>query len=333
MMTDGLQSYTEDQRQHLDAMVRLWPHYALAMRELDDLAGGMQWKAVSGRIYLMRYRQDPVTGKKVFRSMGPRSPETEKAYDDFTAERERTKAVVEQLRPRIEIMGRVAKAHRLGRVAARFTAPLRELWRLGLMTHSDSRIAVLGGTALSFYECLFGVFVPTSLHKDQRLDLMVRRGPVDEDLVHTAAACLGRSGRVRIAREGDRIARLERDDGLTMTLTSTAGIAEILDGQPDLSEETRETIIDAVNLPPTAGMVIGRDATIMAMVVLNPAAYALVSPYISRDHDEEERSLSTSRSMMIADLIHSSRTGFTPAHEAALDEILVRAPPMHGLRI
>ncbi len=332
-MTDGLRPYTDEQRQHLDAMVRLWPHYALAMRELDDLSGGMQWKAVSGHTYLMRYRQDPVTGKKVVRSMGPRSPETEKAYVEFTAERERTKAVVEQLRPRIETMGRVAKAHRLGRVAARFTGPLRDLWRLGLMTHSDSRIAVLGGTALSFYECLFGVFMPTSLHKDRRLDLMVRHGAMDEDLVLTAAACLGRRDRVSIDREGDHIVRLERDDGLAMTLISKAGVAEILDGQPDLSEATRETILDGIDLPPTAGMVVGRDATIMAMVVLNPSAYALVSPCIADPNDDEERSLSTSRTVLAAELIRGSRTSFTSAQEAALGEILEHGSAMHGLRL
>ena len=104
---------THDQRRHLDEVDALWPRYAALAGSREDHSGGMQWKLVGGVEYLTRYRPDAQSGKKVARSLGRRSPETERQYDQFFKGRDAAKFELAQLAPRIEIAGRIGKAVRL----------------------------------------------------------------------------------------------------------------------------------------------------------------------------------------------------------------------------
>ena len=85
-MTD-LTPMSPAETRHLRDLAEAWETYGPALRTKLALDGGMQWKTVHGADYLCRYRPDPDTGKKKFRSLGRRSRETEATYQDFIGRR------------------------------------------------------------------------------------------------------------------------------------------------------------------------------------------------------------------------------------------------------
>ncbi|MFL6845779.1 MAG: GSU2403 family nucleotidyltransferase fold protein [Allosphingosinicella sp.] len=128
---------------------QVYAAYRAARREYSQrFAGAMAWKGVRGRQYLYRKKE------QVWRSLGPRLPETERTYEQFCKGREKLKARRKSLDDEIRRMAPVNRAMRLGRVPWIAARLLRKLERAGLLGHG---LRVAGTHALFAYERMGGV--------------------------------------------------------------------------------------------------------------------------------------------------------------------------------
>jgi hypothetical protein len=114
------------------------------------MTGGMQWKPATGAEYLTRYWPDPLTGKRIVKSLGRRSPETEAQYREFFDRRRGAQAEEADLEPKAEMAGSFARALRLTRLPAKHAECLRNLHESGKV--DEGGVLVSGVAAILLYE-------------------------------------------------------------------------------------------------------------------------------------------------------------------------------------
>ncbi len=119
----------------------------------------MRWKPVNGREYL--YRGD--------KSLGLRSPETERIKADYTDQRTKLRARLTRLENRLEEMRPVNRAMGLGRVPAIAARVLRRLDNEGLL---GKHLFVAGTHALFAYEARTGVLFDGNLTATKDIDFL-----------------------------------------------------------------------------------------------------------------------------------------------------------------
>jgi len=156
---------SEQLRTVLDTQ-QLFEAWAEALDRARTFRGGMHWKTTAGKQYLFRSRDRRGNGK----SLGPRSPQTERTLELF----KRSKAEAEDreagLRHRLAEQARYCKAARVARVPRLSAALARELWRAGL----EDSVLIVGTNALYAYEVACGVQILSAGRLEtQDLDLLL----------------------------------------------------------------------------------------------------------------------------------------------------------------
>lgn len=121
-----------------------------AVAEAARHSGGMVWKHVKGRDYLVRTSR---TGGQT--GLGPRSEATEQRFDAFHAGRTRAREQLAQARAQLERDRRANRSLRIGEVPAAGVEFLNALQRAGLA----ASVAVVGAAALHAYAAAAGVRV------------------------------------------------------------------------------------------------------------------------------------------------------------------------------
>ncbi len=106
----------------------------------------------------------------IWKSLGPRSPETETIYNQFHAGRENSKERVARLAQRLDELAPVNRAMALGRVPLLTARIIRALDKLGLI---GTAIDVVGTNALFVYERMAGVHITSGLLSTQDVDLLM----------------------------------------------------------------------------------------------------------------------------------------------------------------
>lgn len=265
----------DDHLAHLDAVDDLWAQYGALLRAKEGVTGGMQWKTVAGRDYLTRYRQDPGTGKKVARSLGVRSAETERIYEEFVTEREAILSALRTLEPQVDTAGRIAKALRLGRVSSHTAALLRRLWVAKAMD-GDHGLAVASAEALCAFERRANVLLPPRLIQNDgpiRFVCPIDRFSAVMDFV---AQLPWEAGRTQ--------AEIETVDDERVVVSSNGRVlAEVFSGpslatrfdEIGLERDGHQSTVCAVSCRIPETIVIGRDASIVPVRALSPAAFVV----------------------------------------------------------
>lgn len=133
----------------IEDLDQAWADFILRSTKIEEFVGGLTFKTVSGHDYLVRYRTDPDTGKKVFTSLGRRSPQTEKELATWTAARAGNKERLATTKAKLERLGRMGKALGLARVPVKLGEVL-EAFREANLTTKELRLA--GPAALFGYE-------------------------------------------------------------------------------------------------------------------------------------------------------------------------------------
>ncbi len=129
-------------------------------------SGTMQWRKRAASDYL--YRIHSRGGKRVERSIGPRSAETEAAFAAFREGRARAADAVAGLRERLERIAPVNVALGLGRVPDVVARIIRRLDENGLLGEA---IAIVGTNAIFAYEAAAGVQVEGGLLATTDVDI------------------------------------------------------------------------------------------------------------------------------------------------------------------
>lgn len=264
-----------EQRRHLEDARELWEAWALLWRRRDELAGALAWKTVKDRQYLVRYWQDEDTGEKRMTSLGPRSPETEKRKEDWERDRKEVDAAVARFKGRLEALGRVGKALRVGRLEKTPAAVLRQLWRAG----AASRLVVAGSAALHLYEASAGVLVPNAVLPHGDLDLMAVGEEVDpDDLLRFL-----RRADDSFRRPGEVLSFVNAD-GFRVDVFPDQTLRRFFANIPDLSSDQRRIVDDAFELAPVTAIGVARDGLPVPMAGIDPRTFVILK-YVRAEFD------------------------------------------------
>ena len=126
-------------------------------------AGGMYWKRQGGYEYLVKTLPDNRQQR-----IGPRSPDTEKAYAEFSSRKQALESRLRSLREALTDAERMNKALKVGRTPAAVVAVLQALEDAGLGEH----FTVVGTHALYAYETAAGVRIVPGALATQDVDLL-----------------------------------------------------------------------------------------------------------------------------------------------------------------
>jgi len=128
----------------------------------------LNWSGKPGKQYLYR-----ISGN-IRKSLGARSPETEKLQSDYQAQRKRLRDRRSSLKRRLDELARVNKAYRLGRVPTEAAKIIRALDAQGILEKS---LTVVGTFSMFAYEAEAGVHLQDDIIATEDIDLLwdVRR--------------------------------------------------------------------------------------------------------------------------------------------------------------
>jgi hypothetical protein len=137
------------------------------LREVERLlqaryAGTMFWRTVGGHEYLYR------RVKNIEKSLGPKGPETEQAYEAFQSGRERAGDRHLGHRTTLEDMARCNRVVGLARVPRHVARILRRLDQAGVL---GDQVCVVGTNALFAYEAISGVQFGSELLATEDFDI------------------------------------------------------------------------------------------------------------------------------------------------------------------
>lgn len=324
----------EQQRQHIDAVETFEAWRDAKAERRRRFAGSMRWAERSGHEYLLRK-----IGQRE-RSLGPRSAETNEAYENFIRGRDRNQDQLAGLAAKLDQMAPLNKALGLGRVpkiAARILRQLDERELLG------SQLVVVGTNALFAYEARAGVRVTSGLMATEDVDLLLdirqRLSLVGREVRQTGL--LGLLRRVdhsfsprrsldfrAVNRDGyfvDLIRPQERDIlRSSKTPDALSDLAEELHGSPIVG------LAWLVNAPKFEAVAIGDDGYPVRLVCPDPRVFALHKAWISSDEtrDPRKKGRDIEQAKTAAD-IASSRLGLSFDDASALSVLPI---PIRALR-
>ena len=246
--------------------------------------GSMSWKRSSGKEYL--YRIDG----KVQRSLGARSPETEKLKADYMASRTASRRRVTKMRDGIKSAARINRAMGLARVPNIAANVLRALDHEGLL---GDGIFVVGTHALFAYEATSGVMFVPELLATTDLDLLadVRSRLVlalDDNKRRGVMACLHNVDK-SFAVQGD-LFRAVNDDGYFVDFIRPMRKNEVFAKEIDLGgvePAAIEGLEWLVNAPRFNAVAIAEDGEPVYMSCVDPRAFALHKLWVSKRPNRE----------------------------------------------
>ena len=319
-----------EQRAHVDALAQLWPAYGELIVQRHQLAGGMQWKTVSGADYLMRYRPHPEGGsRKVAKSLGKRSPETEALHTDYLRQRESVTRRLEDLAPRVEMLGKVSRPFGTARLDAVQAQNLRRLHEAGYLSGPRPLLLPFGAPAMAGYEGLGGFFCPERyLRPDagSQIVFYVREEPSPELLRQIAASLFTAKIPTRIdeptpghwvisslGRHGDQEREIE--------LVSRHRFEEDL-AASDFEGEVCEEILDALSVDAVPVVASATDGTIAGYAAPDPVTFALCGRRMARaaGADDDAELLAFKMTVFVLQAIDEGtlEARFTPSQRDAL---------------
>lgn len=139
--------------------------YREARRCALQYAGGMAWKSVGGREYLVKI----VNRRGGMRSLGLRCAETEAVLEAFVSGKARARERERQLFDSVRELGGMARGVHINRVPSIVTATLRKLDDFGLL---GKNLMVIGTHAMYGYEAVAGVRFDAGLLATGDMDLL-----------------------------------------------------------------------------------------------------------------------------------------------------------------
>ncbi len=149
-------------RQVIDSAAVFGEYHRVAL-QARPYAGGMYWKRQGEYEYLVKTA--PNNRQK---RLGPRSPESEKIYLEFTTRKRELEARLGSLREQLRDAQRMNKALKAGRVPATVVSVLQTIEAAGLGSH----FTVVGTHALYAYEAAAGVRIVQGALATQDVDLL-----------------------------------------------------------------------------------------------------------------------------------------------------------------
>ncbi|MDR6636362.1 hypothetical protein J2X72_005178 [Phyllobacterium sp. 1468] len=300
---------SEQIRQHIDT-AQAYEVYRTSLKEYEQrFSGSMSWKkSTNDKEYLYKKTNG------IWKSLGPRSPETETIYNQFHAGRDNSKERVARLAQRLDELAPVNRAMALGRVPLLTARILRALDKLGLI---GTAIDVVGTNALFVYERMAAVHITSGLLSTQDVDLLMdsrfNLRLITRDFSHKGLIGLLQKidhSFVPLAKNGYRAANR---DGFLVDLIkpvpkdvmSSKEKTRFSADADDLQAIEIEGLSWLVNSPKTQAVVIDERGYPLAYSCPDPRAFALHKLWLSRrvDRDAAKRMRDGQQARIVAELI------------------------------
>lgn len=273
-------------------------------------AGSMAWKTIAGGAYLYRGHRG------IWKSLGPRTPETEKTLIGFRAGRLRTRARMTSLAKRLDRMAAVNRALDLGRVPVIAARVLRALSDAHL---TDTAIVTVGTNALYAYERMAGVQIADAILETNDIDFLYD-ARASLKLLAPDVAATGVAGLLRKIDQSFEIIgkdgfRATNRDGYIVDLITPAskdpmmsrGRKRIGSATDDLMAVEIEGLNWLVNAPKITEAVMDQRGYPAPMIAPDPRAFALHKLWLSKREDRNplKRRRDEAQAKLIAGLVTS----------------------------
>jgi hypothetical protein len=158
----------EQRRIAIDA-IQLYRHYLDLTQQFRELHGGMFWKTVKGRQYLVR----GVDRHGHVRSLGARSSDTEATHREFVARKSDLRTRLAATGAELKRRAKFCIAAGVNRVPTLSANIIRVLDKAGLL---GAQLIVLGSHSLYAYEGAAGVQLKEGLLQTEDLDTLLDTG-------------------------------------------------------------------------------------------------------------------------------------------------------------
>lgn len=249
----------------------------------------MHWrKSTNGKEYL---------GRKYgasWKSLGVRSPETERKKLDYTEARTALRQRVTKLRKRLDSMAAVNRALRLGRIPKTPARILRKLDDVGLL---DGQLVVVGTHSMFAYEARSGVLFESDLTATSDIDLMfdvrhrlslaVSEGVPTNGimgLLHSVDHSFKRTNDDRATNADgyyvDLIAPMRRNE-------ATAPAIKLVNDNDELAAASIIGLQWLINAPRMEAVLVAEDGLPLRMPCIDPRAFALHKWWMSQRFDRD----------------------------------------------
>lgn len=303
---------TSEQIRQLVDTEQAYAAYDSSAKEYEKrFSGSMSWKtSTNGKEYL--YKK---TGS-IWKSLGPRSPETEHTYSQFHAGRDTSRDRVASLAKRLDELAPVNRAMSLGRVPYLTARIIRALDKLGLI---GTAIDVVGTNALYVYERLAGVHITSGLLSTQDVDLLMDSRfslrLIGRDFSHKGLIGVLQKLDHSFAPLGKNSYRAANRDGFLVDLIrpspknvmSVGGTSRFSPAEDDLQAVEIEGLAWLVNSPKVSVSVIDQRGYPLSFSCPDPRAFALHKLWLSRrsDRDAAKRVRDGMQATVVADLVRT----------------------------
>ena len=245
---------------------------------------GMRWVKRNGADYLLRkYR-------KTERSLGPRSPETEKIQEKYMRERSRIRRRLTQTKARLDSMRRVNVALRLNRVPIEAAKVIRALDEADLL---GRHVFVVGTNAMYAYEARAGILFGVDRISTQDLDVLLDARRRLTLAFSDDVRCEGIMGILRKADKTYDTGRMygysaTNDDGYIVDLICpeegpvlSAPSKRLGEDFNDLEPAPIEGLQWLINAPKIEEIAIGEDGMPLHLACIDPRVFALHKKWLS----------------------------------------------------
>ncbi len=298
-------------RQYIDA-VAAFEAWEEALKEAEQVRGGMYWHKGSGAGYLVR--TSPAGSEK---SLGPRSAQTEALYEAFQRRKERAQVRLTGLKAAVAKHKRMNRALRVGRVAPLIVQILRRLSEARLGEH----FRVVGTHALYAYESVAGVAFDNEAVATRDIDLLwdVRRrmafatalSRVDSSMlgvlrkVDTTFKVRNTQKYTAVNQDGfevDIIRRMKQEDDPHPIRLS--------DDEDDFWAAQAPRAQELLDAPSFSAVIVATDGDMARMNTLDPIAFARFKRWMSELQDRDP--LKRRRDALQAQLVEAVVRDYLP---------------------
>lgn len=280
-----------NQRRVFIDTAQVYEAYRDILKKEHAYKGGMHWKKAKDREYLFRTQDRYGYGK----SLGVRSPETEKILAEFKKNKQKIKGLKASLLERLKEQSRLSKAMMIQR-APKILIRIVQLLDQHLLMGRN--LFVVGTNALYAYEAAAGVFLDRPIMATNDMDIL---WDIKAKLEITVDPDMDKNGLLGILKKADRSFELPHK-GSFRAINREGYIIDLIKAQPkqlmkiemdqigkegDLRAAEVRNLHWLVSSPKMQQMVIGEDGYPAMLAVPDPRAFALHKLWLSDQPDRE----------------------------------------------
>ncbi|MBV8621071.1 MAG: hypothetical protein JOY84_19565 [Curvibacter sp.] len=278
----------EAARQYIDARAA-YTELERTRRNALQVRGGMVWKTVKGKDYLIR--TTPEGGQS---SLGAKSEQTLAVFEKFTERKSTLTARLARLKESMAMHERLNRALRVGRMPNIAVAILNRISSAGL----DEHFRIVGTHALYAYEAAAGVRLGGDVTATRDIDLL---WDTRKRVVFAQRLALDAPSMLEVLRKADKTFELREDQKYTAVNASGFEVdilrreAEENDPHPIRLSESEDDFwvvqarraADLQNAAAFSEVVVAINGTMARMHTIDPRAFADFKRWMSRQADRE----------------------------------------------